>query len=334
MTSHAVDSWRDAHPTATRIAGPLGFFRVFYSWGFLGTVILLAINTIACTALSLFKSPLLVGASRSKRAGFLVLHLSVIILLGGTFIGAATRLDGFFLLTEGQQFVEKHDGYVRLAEGPLRPERHSGARMVLQKVRKDYVSGHLVGVTSTFGVTRESGKTVSEDVAINSPLVLGDISVTQDETGFSPRIIIADQSSGKKLFDSFVALRTLNTADGREYRDFLPLSFLGQRVILTLYPSSVIKEGGLREAGEETANPLLVLESQDGAGKTTERKRVALKGEAALGRFTFRFEDLRSWASFKVVDDPGYPVVCLAFCLAIVGLIARYSGDLRSWRKE
>ena len=338
MTAHAIAMWQRAHPILTKPLRPLGFFRIFHSWGFLVTVVLLAVNTLTCTILSMSgkttHSSGLATSRRSKRIGFLVLHVSIVVLLAGAFVSAGTRLDGFILLTEGQKFAEEHDGYRRIAEGPLRHERHNGFELLLESVRKEYDSGHLIGITSTFEITHRNGKTISKQVAVNRPLMVDGLSFTQDETGFSPRIIIRDKRSGEIRLNSFVALKTFRTKEGREYRDFLPLPLLGSRVIVTLYPSFAMKNGEARKTGEQVTNPLLVIETEDESGRTIETGHLELGGEAMVGGFSFRFEDLRHWSSFKVVDDPGYPVVCVALCLAIIGLITRYSGDLRDWHRE
>jgi cytochrome c biogenesis protein ResB len=331
-------AWQYDHPIITRLAEPWGLFDTFSCWPFLGTILVLAVNTLTCTILRFvreggFRS--LAGPMAAKRTGFVLLHLSLIILFAGGFWSAATRLDGHIVLTEGQHFTDTHDSYLRLQEGPLRPEQHTGLEVRLESVDIEYEQQrYSVAVSSNVGILSDGEQVASGVVQVNSPFTYAGLSLTQDETGFSPRLMIRDGARGGTLFDSFIALKTFRTDAGREYRDFLPIPFLEQRIVVTLYPNFTLKDGELVKTGEVPNNPLLLLEIEDESGQVVESRQVEVGSRVRLGKYLFAFVDLRRWASFRVGDDPGYPWFCAGLWLGLASLLLRYFPDLRCWFHE
>lgn len=339
MASVEIAGWQVRHPVITKISAPLGLFHAFHSWPFLATILLLAVNTLTCTVLHFYR----IGGLRTskrleaiERTGFALLHLSLLVLFAGGFLSAAARFEGLVILTEGQEFTEAHDNYVELLEGPLRTERHAGFVVRLRRVEIEYErQRHRVAVTSRLDVLADGDQVAAGVVEVNKPFEYQGLSFTQDETGFSPRLVIRDAAAGGRLLvDSFVALKTLRTAAGREYRDFLPLPFLKQRIVVTLYPSYTQEDGELVKVGEVPDKPLLLLEMEDESGQVVESRQVEVGSRVRLGKYVFTFAELRRWASFRVGDDPGYPLFCAGLWLGLASLLLRYFPDLRCWFHE
>ena len=136
-----IKLWQQGHTTLTKMMEPAGLFHVFHSWPFLITISILGVNTLTCTTLHFIEDGSFAafkGPRAIEKAGFILLHLSLIVLFAGGFLSAATRLDGHIILTEGQSFTEQHDSYVRLVEGPLRPEHHEDFVLTLKQVETKY----------------------------------------------------------------------------------------------------------------------------------------------------------------------------------------------------
>ncbi|UCG49366.1 MAG: cytochrome c biogenesis protein ResB [Phycisphaerales bacterium] len=330
-----IARWQEARPTLTSILKPAGLFHVFYSWPFLISILVLGVNTLTCTALHSFREgykSFLKGPRRTEKTGFLLLHLSLVLLLAGGFWSAATKLSGFVVLTEGQQFTETHAGYLWIAEGPFRPKRHKGFVASLREVRTDYEQKtYQVDVSSSLDILAGGKKVAEGTIRFNVPFVHQGLSFTQHDVGFSPRLRICDRRTGKLMLDSFVALKTFHGADESEYRDFLPLPFLENRVIITLYPDFSDDNGKLRKTGDEPENPLLLVETEGQPGHVLSRERLPKGGSIDVGRYTLSFTDLRRWASFRIVADPGYPVVLASLWLGVAALLLRYVPDLWRW---
>ena len=330
--------WQERYPVATSVFAPLGLFHAFLCWPFLATILALSVNTLTCTILHFRRKggfAALVGPEGAKRTGFILLHLSLLILFAGGFLSAALKFDGQIILTEGQEFTETHDGYVDLLEGPLRREQHAGFILRLRDVEIEYEKQRYpVSVKSSVDISVGGEQVAAGVVEVNNPFAYEGMSFTQSETGFSPRLEVRDAIRGRLLVNSFIALKTFRTETGREYRDFLPLPFPKQRVVVTLYPSFRLENGRAIKVSDVPDKPLLLLELEDEFGKVVESQQVEVGGRARLGNFTFAFAELRRWTSFRVGQDPGYPLVCVALWLGVAALLLRYWADLRQWFRE
>jgi cytochrome c biogenesis protein ResB len=330
-----ITQWQQQHPMATRLFDPLGLFHVFHSWPFMIAIMLLAVNTLTCTALRFVREGgihSLKGPDAMRRWGFLLLHLSFILLFAGAFFSAAARSSGYIVLTEGQSFTEQHDNYVRIVEGPLRSERHKGFVIVHKEIQNEYSDKlHRTGVTSYLEIISGGNKIASGTVEFNRPFVYEGRSFTLDETGYSPRLKIYKINNRRPLFNSFVALQTFKREDGRRYHDFLPMPFFKNKVLITLYPAYELIGDEIKKTGENPENPLILIEMEDDSGNVVAKDHAALKEKVAVGDYEFEFAELRQWAAFQVSNDPGYPVVCVSLWLGLIALILRYLPDLRSW---
>jgi hypothetical protein len=307
MDLSELDLWQAAHPVLTGALKPLGLFRVFRSWPFLATIFLLGVNTLTCTALYLL-----------REGGFSVL---------------AAKSDGFMVLTEGQRGLLAHqDGYFRLLRGRFQPERDEEFLVFLKKVHVEYErKRYPIAVTSNLEILSHGREAAEEEVKFNEPITHNGLTFTQRETGFSPRLVIRDKGSGRLLLDSFVALKTFGKGGEREYRDFLPLPFFKQRVIITLYPSFSRDNDTVRKAGDEPDSPLLLIEMEDGSGRVVSHGHLPAGGRLALGEYSFLFAGLRRWVAFQVVQDPG---VMVSLWLGMGALVLRYLPELGRWFKE
>lgn len=333
-----IGQWREAHPLATSLLAPPGLFHVFHSWPFLITIVVLAVNTLTCTVLFLTRQGgfgCLIGPMAARRCGFLALHLSLILLFAGGLLSAAANLDGKIVLIEGQTFTDEHDNYLQLQEGPLRTERHTGVAVRLKQVNIDYEQQrYRMAVGSQLEVLNAGEVVTSGVVEVNHPFIHQGLSFTQDETGFAPRLEIRDAARNRTMVDSFIALETARTEQGREYRDFLPLPFLKRRVVVSLFPSFVRDGDEVRKAGDAPDKPMLVFNVEGDFGEVVETHYAELGGQVRIGAHTFGFTDLRQWASFRVGHDPGYLPVCWALWLGLAAMILRYYPDLRAWYGE
>lgn len=332
---HDIARWQEYHPLVTSLLKPLGFFRTFNSIPFIIIIIILGINTLTCTINHVGKRGGIVsfkGPDAIKNMGFVLLHLSLILLFAGGAWSASARMDGFIVLTEGQGFKEEHRNYIRLVEGPLRQEKHKGFLLSLEKVHITYRQGkYPTEMSAGIKVGPAPNRMTAVEIAINHPLTYRGVDFTLDQVGFSPRLVIRDKKSGKILINSFVALKTFQNGPNREYRDFLPLPIFKNRVIFTLYPAYRKIEGKIEKIGERPENPILLIEIEDHSGKTALTTHLPFNGKTGVGDHIFEFIGLRRSASFKVVEDPGYPLVLAAIWLGLIALILRYAPDLRGW---
>ena len=81
----------------------------------------------------------------------------------------------------------------------------------------------------------------------------------------------------------------------------------------------------------DAIDPYQIWDAND---NVLEQKYLELGEKITLGNYNYKFKSLRQWASFKVVDDPGYPLVCFSLWLGLIALIMRYTKEIKSCFKE
>jgi cytochrome c biogenesis protein ResB len=330
-TAHEIAQWQETHPVITSLLRPLGLFKAFHSILFLATISLLALNTLTCTFLHMAHTVrnsrvtvLFKGPAALRNTGFIVLHLSLILLFAGGAFSAGFSMDGLMVFTEGQVLKEEHDSYIRLIESPLRKEYHRGFLMRLVKARATYENGYTVEMAADVETREIDGSIVKAEIKINKPFAYRGLDFTLNDVGFSPRVTIRDNKSGQLLVNSFVALKTFRDGPKRTYRDFLPLPVFLQKkqwVIVSVIPA----------VDREENQPLLVVDIEDEDGRVTAHGEVLMNGRTHVGEYEFGFTGLRQCASFRVMEDPGYSVAAIALWLTLIGILLRYIPDIKGW---
>lgn len=330
-----IAQWQRENTILTAVLRPIGIFHVFTSWPFMITLVALGVNTLTCTILHFIKDgsfACLKGPDGMEKSGFFLLHISLIMLMAGGFISTAMKMNGYIVMTEGQTFVEDHESYLRIAEGPLRSKSHKGFHLKLKEIRTEYQKGfYQTDVTSKIDVLGPDNTIKEATVKVNHPFVYMSLAFTHQDIGFSPRIEIKDKKTGRILFYSFVVLKSYDTDRGKEYRDFLPLDFLENRTILTVYPDHVMKDGKPVKVSDEPNNPLIRIEVEDIEGKIVSEQFLAPGDEVSIGGNVFGFSELRRWVSFQVIEDPGYLTVCVSLWIGLAALLLRYIPDMKKW---
>lgn len=333
-TAHEITQWQEAHPLITTLLRPLGLFHAFHSILFLAAVALLAVNTLTCTLLRMARvvkdggmAVLFKGPPALRHAGFIVLHLSLILLFAGGALSAGLTMDGLVVLTEGQVFKEEHNSYIRIVEGPLRREYHRGFLLRLADARVKYEKGFTVEMAADVETREINGPVEKNEIKINEPFTYRGLDFTLNDVGYSPRVTVRDNKNRQLLVDSFVALKTFQNGPERTYRDFLPLQMFLQKkqwVIVSVIPA----------ADREENQPLMLVDIEDENGQITANGSVPMNGKTTVGEYEFGFTALRRCASLRIMDDPGYEIAAAALWLTLIGILLRYIPDIKGWFKH
>ncbi len=332
FSSVDIELWSDQNTGFASFAGAFGFFSVFRSIPFLIVIILFAVNILTCTILHLSgikESSNYKRKSGIRTIGFFLLHIALIGILAGGFITTGLGKNGSIILTEGQIFVNNKENYIKLTKGSFSSEWNKDLRVRLSKVKIEYENNVIpVKVLTTLDFKSKSEEKSGIDIEINKPYSFDGLDFTQDEIGFSPRIIIKDPLKKKLMLNSFVALKTFREGENWQYRDFLPLPFLKNKVILTLFPDHNKDGNAIKKTSELAGDPIILFEERDGKDELVSSGIIPFRGSIKIGEYLFEFAELRYWASFRIVDDPGYIVFWIAVWMAVLSLILRYSEDL------
>lgn len=320
--------WREANPVVARTLGPLGAFHTFTSWPFMVVIFALGLNTFACTA-NRFSVR---GVHGVNEWGSLLFHISLLLLLAGGLVSAATRFDGSILLTEGQNFRGARHSYLQFSAGPFRRESRINLSLTLTGAETEAGKGGHLTRERAYLTDEKTG--VRHEVEVNRPKEHNGFTFTLGRTGFSPKLAIRGLASGRAEFAAFVSLKTFGDARRREYRDFLELDCTDGRLVMALYPDAVRESGKYVSTGGEKGNPVLHMEWSDEEGHKVAEQDAALGTSVNQDGYSYHFAELRRWASFKVVDDPGYPIVVVALWLGLLSLLVRYMSEMVEWFKK
>ena len=338
LEESGILEWKQGHPTVTPILLTLGLFTTFHSPLFLISLAILFLNTLACTFQSVVEDGLFSGNEppiRLRRLGFLILHISILVCMAGGFISAAFRTSGQIILTEGQTFQDQHRNYSKLIEGPFRKEQHDEFKIELIDAQFEAPTDWWAG-RKHCSIRLSANKTepCTAEIEFNQPFRFKKITFTVQEIGFSPEIFITSRNPRIPPFNGFIALQVWGINKDREHRDFLPLPHSDRRLVLNLFPSHSISNGIAIKTSETVVNPALTVHLESSDGIQTPKQVVEPGNRIVLEDLNIQFGELRHWASFLVVQDPGYPIVCVSFWMAITALFLRYAPDILDWIKE
>ena len=338
VEENIIREWQRTHALATRFLAPAGFFSAFNSPLFLIALLILFFNTLACTYKSICRDGLFAGKSSSnrlRRFGFLILHLSILVCIIGGIVSAAFRMSGHLILTEGQLITDRPDAYSKIVKGPFRREPHDRFRLELIDAQFELATKWAPGkIAAAVRLSKGSSQPVDADIDFNYPLKFNNTTFTLREIGYAPEITIRSSRRRMPPLNGFIALKVWGYNEERKHYDFLPLPQAGRRLSLTLYPSHEIRDGEVVKTSEALSNPVLLVFQEVMNGTKSPTVAIEPGHSATIGEFNIHFGELRQWAAFQVVHDPGYGIVCASFWLAIIALGLRYTPDIKDWIKE
>ena len=338
VEENVIQGWQRTHALATRFLEPAGLFSAFNSPVFLTALLILFLNTLACTYKSIFRDGLFAGKSRDnrlRRFGFLVLHVSILVCIIGGIVSAGFRMSGHLILTEGQRVADRHEVYPKIVTGPFRKEPHGRFELELIDAQFELATKWTPGkIVAAVRLSEESAQPIDADIKFNYPFKFNHTTFTLREIGYAPEVKITSVRRRMPALEGFIALKVWGYNEERKHYDFLPLPQAGRRLSLTLYPSHEIRDGEVVKTSEALSNPVLLVFQEVMNGTKSPTVSIEPGNSATIGELNIHFGELRQWAAFQVVHDPGYGIVCASFWLAIIALGLRYTPEIKDWIKE
>jgi len=290
----------------------LGILNMYHSWWFIGVLILLAINLIACSVKRLPGVWHQVRKTKSNyaRLGTYLTHLSVLLILVGGVIGAVWGFKGYVEIVEGEM-VEAF-----VLNSPQQAVRPLGFQVRCDAFRVDfYPDGSPREFVST--LTFLEGNRVVLDHAplrVNHPISYEGLSLYQSSYGISARAVLEVRGKG----GTGVA-QTMRLSQG----EVKPIPGTEAELGLMQYQEGAHgMEGAL----------LLVLftptSPPDGFLLFTRRsEQGAEQGSAHQGDFTVTLKALekRNYTGIQVTHDPGLPIVWTGCALLVIGMVVTFT---------
>lgn len=282
----------------------LGLFNMYHSWWFIGVLILLAINLIACSWKRLPGVWQQVRKAKSgyARLGTYLTHLSVILILAGGLIGAVWGAKGYVEIVEGET-VE--GALVRTPQWMMRPLPFA---VRCDAFRVDfYPDGAPREFLSTLTFF-DGGRVVIDHapLRVNHPISYGGLTFYQASYGISARPILEVRKKGGKG-----ASHTLQLRQG----EVQPIPGTQAQIGFMRYQERV------HDMGEAI---LLVLLAPD---SPHEGFWLFKKEGLQVGEFTFIFKALekKNYTTIQVTHDPSLPIVWAGCSLLVIGMVATFT---------
>ena len=283
-----------------------GLLNMYHAWWFMGVLILLAINLIACSVKRLpgvWRQVRKTG-SNYARLGTYLTHLSILLILVGALIGALWGFKGYVEIREG----ETVEGFV--LNGPQQEVRPLGFQVRCDAFRVDfYPDGSPREFLST--LTFIDGNRVVIDHAplrVNHPLSYRELSFYQSSYGISASTVIEVRGKGPA--------RTMQLGEGEvkpipgtdaelgimQYEE--QVHNFGSGILLVLFAPNTAPEGFWLFTGQQTK-----------------------QGSVRKGAFTFTLKALekKNYTGIQVTHDPGLPIVWAGCSLLVIGLVVTFT---------
>lgn len=291
----------------------------------------------------------------SREGGSLLFHLSFYVLLVAVVLGQLLGFQGQVGVVEGAAFSD-----TELSYWSQRPGRwwdggdHRGFTLTLDEFHVDWIRDpRFAGTPSVFRsdvtVDTPDGRTISDSVGGNDPLVVDGMKIHQLEWGYAPRVVV--EVDGKVVHDAH--LNALQTSSGF-FRAVVKAPGAEPDVGLEvqLFPTAVDAQGNIvMDRGLPWADaPLLLVDVYRGdllldraqnvnTLDTTGLDLVSAAAPIGLGRafetpdgVRISFPELRRWVGFQVSNRPTAGWLLLGAALLLAGLVpALYAYRRRVW---
>ena len=334
-----------------QVLGPLydrlGLFAVYESWPLLaaaGLMYLSLSNCVFTRGRALYRrwrrhlprNPQFWG-----EAGSLVFHLSFFVLLAGILWGKADGFTAFVNVIEGQSVVEARASYDQVEEGVLFGQQHQGFEVKVDRFNAAYYANGKPSDFVSHVEVFENGRKVDEaNIRVNQYLEHKGVKFYQASYGWAPVIQVLDPT-GKVVFDGpvlFFGQPALANGILKVPAAGPPGKQLGA---LMFFVPDVRDVGGVARAGSANlVTPLLDFRFFQGdlqADRTanvyelnTTHMNQVWTGGLLLGQsgdlpggYRVKFVSVQRYSGLQVTNDPGVPIIWVAFALMLGGLLVR-----------
>lgn len=335
--------WAQKYQLFVPIVEFLGLNQVFQTKWFLGLGLIFVINLTSCTVGQINRVwKLRYTLRRDEPAlpkgywgvfGNCIFHIGLVIIVVGGLLTLGYKMSGYVEIAEGETFVESHRNYGSVTEGPLFNENHLGFEVTVTKLERIFTDeGNLDYVRSRLTVADSGRKPFESTAELGQPFTYRGITFYYSKSGFAPFVTIKDPQ-GQTVLEGYALFNSMWHNNTGEYN--MDLEIPGTDMVLKarFYPDAIIKDRRVTTKTLQLANPViqaLVMEKNNPAGKIELRpdRNATFKG------WTIGMGDVRLWAGFEVVRDPGAPVIFSGFLICLAGLIMSFLFTPRKPRKE
>lgn len=258
-------------------------------------------------------------------------HTGLVLVILGGFVSLAISRWGSFGMLEGETFDDRSSDYVSVSRGPLAPLRDGRFSLTLRQIDLRFRPDGTILDFAAQVQLRQNGRVVrAATVDGANPLRYGSVNIYRHRFGYAPAFRL--DRAGAETARFIVALDTVMPGINADtelkdsevlYRGDFAVPGTPFRAVAEFFPDTGGDPGFPQLRSHLPKDPGLWIQVS-GNGQDLY-KGLVRPGEAArFGEYTLRFDHLRRWYGFAVVQDPGIPLVYLGFVLIVPGLVLIY----------
>lgn len=246
--------------------------------------------------------------------GNLLFHLSFFILLIGIFLSIYCRIDGKARVAEGTIFDGGKESYESLTSSPL--AALPDVRFSVDTVSPSFWGNQLLFTDLRADLALNDGSKGS--AWLSKPVKINGARVTIAGLGNAARYVLKDKegnvlAEGMKLLNNFLP----GSEDGFNIPGY------PHRFQVAYYPDSVVKGDNVSNRSMNRINPVIGLRVY--RGRFPVFTGPLKEGEyAEFDNLKLTFNEVRYWGDFKILKNPGFLWIWVAFAMMVSGLIWRF----------
>lgn len=249
---------------------------------------------------------------RFSTIGNLLFHIAFLFLLAGVAASSLFRFEGRARVPEGYPFSGSRAEYSMSSSALL--AGLPNVSFSVEKITPRFWEDQLLYTDLRADVTTDNGP---GSAWMSSPLSINGARITITSLGITPRFVLKDKE-GKELDTADINLAVF--APGTE--DHFQIPGFPHQVFVSFSPDYYVSNGKAGNRSMELNNPVYLLKVFRGR-LLVYSGGIRPKEEAVFEGLRLSFPEIRYWGEFRIIRDPGFTIIWIAFVLFGIGLVLR-----------
>lgn len=289
--------------------------NVFGNPVFLGLAGLFLINLLCCTLEQTRKFRL---TQPIHKWGLIIFHWGLVVVSIGCMFSFTTRLEGYFIITEGETRSLEEGSFSQLDKA-LYPTTWPGWNLSLEDLQRHWRKDNSLNYTSSLVSLKGKDLNIKEWVEKGQPLISDNWRYFYYDAGYAPGVIV---KKGNQVLGGFLLQgekeKGQGTKPGQENGYTIKENVLFSDLVIngTFYPD----RNNL--SSEKLIQPALKVITKQG------EKLVTPNHPVTEGNYSILLGDIKQWVGLQIVYDRGAGWVFAGAWLAVSGLVLWYYGRI------
>lgn len=263
---------------------------------------------------------------RYSLVGNLMFHAGFLFLLAGAATNVATRFEGTAIIAEGGSFTGGKGEYRTIADAFTGALPH--VDFDVAKISAEFWQGKLFFTSLEAQLVHRGGVEIAR---LSNAVSVGGAEVTISGFGYAPLAVLKDKD-GEIVTRAYVKLNVF--PPGSEDYFFLP--GYPHKIFVSFYPDHATANGGNVSKSMDPVNPAYFVRIM--RGRIPVYAGLLKPGAwADYDGLSISFPSFVRSGDFRIVSNPGHPLIWTAFVVMVLGLAWRllfYRKEVALWQDE